>query len=86
MHMLRLMLRENRCDPWCSVGLGAIPRLDIGAYVRSKELSQQCTYVGSAEAAEQCANMDNNQVCQASLAQGPCKDLLFDNTADVWRI
>ena len=32
MHMLRQMLREKRCDPSCSIGLGAIPRLDNCAH------------------------------------------------------
>ena len=32
MHMLRQMLREKRCDPSCSIGLGAIPRLDNRAH------------------------------------------------------
>ncbi len=29
MHLLRPTLREKRYEPWCSIGLGAVPRLDI---------------------------------------------------------
>ena len=39
MHLLRPTLRQKRCDPWCSIGLGAIPRFDIAVVMRACEAS-----------------------------------------------
>ncbi len=38
MHLLRPTLRQKRCDPWRSIGLGAVPRFDIAVVMRAKQV------------------------------------------------